>query len=380
MFSGNGHRVGSDGPRVGWSCAFVHLYAQLKSLYHAVFHAQEQWAGGFSLEFEQLAMNSEFATPCGVRSPGQGVGAEGASPPWLDLVRDCNMLRADPASWWSRILADPEIVPRCDETGIVLRLRGNAFLELQREGQALIARIAHEYLIPAHPGSRVVLTERDARPAVARIDSLEELAERYDVVRRRVCRDSNRRDAVLDRLYARHACVVGVDVPLAFGRVDLVALAPDGTCVFMLLRRYADQDVRLAGPGGICARIRGLEAGLCSVSRPHEAVSALVQRMRAVDGPWARRFALLPEARRIYPRVRLAVVDFDHAQRQSGLADLRMMLERGLDRDQAREDILTIGDPGNISHGVIFSGIGPDGNFHAGRRAGNGSQSTRRVP
>lgn len=300
-----------------------------------------------------------------------GACAEVSSLPasWPALVRRCNVLEADPDSWWSRILADPEIVVRCDENSVTLRLRGNPFLEIRDSGEDLVVRIAHEYLLPAPPGSRAVLTAHGALPAVARIDSLAELAARYEVVRRRVCQYPNRRGAVLDRLYLRHGCLVGVDVPLPFGRVDLVALAPDGTCVFMMLRRYADQDLRLVGPGGICTRLRALEAGLRLSPRPHEFLSAMVRRMRSLNGKWSRRFDMLPEPRRTYPWVRLLIVDFDHAQRQAGLPDLRLALERELDRAQAREDILTIGDPGNVAHGTIFSGIGLDGELRADRRA-----------
>lgn len=304
-----------------------------------------------------------------------GVDFSDASCPWADGVRLCNALADDPGSWWSRILADPEIVTRCDEDGVVVRLRGTPFLEINRGGDELAVRIAHEYLIPAHPGSRAMLSAHGGRPPAARIDSLTELAARYTVVRKRVCGYPNRRGAVLDRLYRRHACVIGVDVPLPLGRVDLVALTPDGTCVFFLLRRYADQDLRLAGPGGIRARIRNLEAELRTCPRPWTLASGMISRMRALRGPWSRRFAMLPEPRLVHPRVRLVVVDFDHAQRQCGLADLRAMLERGLDRDQTREDILTIGDPGNISPRGLFSGIGHDGFFCAGRDAGNGAQS-----
>lgn len=282
---------------------------------------------------------------------------DGAHPSWSGVVQACNALRVDPGSWWSRVLADPEAVPRVGADCVVIRLRGREFLEARLEGGCLACRIRHEYLLPAHPGSRAVLTEDGIRPAPRCIGSLSELVAHYDVVRRRVCQNSCRRQAILDRLFLRHACLIGIDVVLPFGRADLLALSPDGTCVLLLLRRYADQDLRLRGPGGVCASILELEAGLKSATHPGTWIEDQLARMRALRGSWDRRFAALPEVRRIYPRVRLAVVDFDHAQRQGGLADARATLERGLGREDAWGDIMTIGDAGNLSHRAIFSGM-----------------------
>ncbi len=297
--------------------------------------------GGFALKFDRLDIENR----------------DGARPAWLGVVQACNALRVDPDGWWSRVLADPEIVPRVGDDCVVIRLRGHEFLEARLEGGRLACRVRHEYLIPAHPGSRAVLTADGIRPAPRRIGSLAELAAHYEAVRRRVCQRSCRRQAILDRLFLRHACLIGVDVALPFGRADLLALSPDGTCVLVLLRRYADQDLRLRGPGGVCARILELEAGLKSATHLETWVEDQLERMRALRGPWDRRFAAAPGARRIYPRVRLAVVDFDHAQRQGGLADTRAALERGLGREDVWGDILTIGDAGNLSHRAIFSGM-----------------------
>lgn len=343
-----------------------HPHALWILVFHAIFIVQEQWSGGFVLKFDRLDIENQdgrgLGRPTALNRPAStdvvGAGqADGARPSWLGVVQACNALRTDPDSWWSRVLADPEAVPRVDEDALVIRLRGHEFLEARLEGGRLACRIRHEYLIPALPGSRAVLTADGIRPESRRIGDLAGLAAHYDAVRRRVIQHPRRRRAILDRLFLRHACVIGVDVALPPGRVDLVALGPDGICVLMLLRRYADQDLRLRGPGGVLARILELEGAVKSARHPRIWIEDVLERARALHGPWARRFAALPPVRRIHPWVRLAVVDFDHAQRLGGLAGLRRELARGLGREDDEDDILAIGDAGNLSHRVIFSGM-----------------------
>lgn len=120
---------------------------------------------------------------------------------WRELCRRCNELRRDPRSWWARIVGDVEAVPRVDETGITVRLRGNVFAEVCLHGPALQCRIAPEHLLLSHPGTRAVLGDTDAVPRQRQVECLDDLARFHDRVRRRVCRHEDRRAAILDRLF-----------------------------------------------------------------------------------------------------------------------------------------------------------------------------------
>ncbi len=274
---------------------------------------------------------------------------------WRELCRRCNELRLVRESWWARIVADPEAVPCVNESAVKVRLRGNSFAEVELRGAGLQCRVAPEHLLLTHPGARTVLGD-EAAPQPKRVQNLADLARSYDHVRRRVCHHEDRRAAILDRLFLRHSCVLAVDAALPSRRVDLVALSPQGTAVFFLLRRYLDGDLRLQGRGGIVWRMRELNSALASEQVTGSWIHDLLERSRALETPHSRRyrFAANPV---IHPRVRLLIVDFDHAQRLEGLPALRADLEAGLDHTAARGDIHCIGDAGNVSHGTFFSGI-----------------------
>ncbi|SFJ12033.1 hypothetical protein SAMN04488082_101372 [Desulfomicrobium apsheronum] len=275
---------------------------------------------------------------------------------WPELCRRCNELRLDPRSWWARIIGDVEAVPRVDETGITVRLRGNVFAEVCLHGPALQCRIAPEHLLLSHPGSMAVLGDAEALPRQRRVECLADLARFHERVRRRVCRHEDRRAAILDRLFLRHSCVLGVDAVLPSGRADLVVLSPRGTVVFFLLRRYQDGDLRLAGRGGIVWRMHELGRLLADKEVMDSWFHDFLERSRALETPHLKRYRFAGNPV-IHPRARLLIVDFDHAQRLGGLPSLRADLETGLDQGAIRDDIHCIGDAGNISYTTLFSGI-----------------------
>lgn len=273
---------------------------------------------------------------------------------WRELCAGLNRLRLDERSWWSAIVDDSEAVLRVDDSAVEVRIRGNVLAGIGLRGGEPQCRIEPEHLLLTHPGARVVLgsTETAARS----VRNLSELAEHYDHVRRRACRHADRRQAILDRLFLRHSCVLAVDAPFAAGRADLVALSPQGTAVIFLLRRYADGDLRLKGRGGIVWRMREMDSLLADQAAASVWTRGLLERGAALDSRHARRYRL-PESLHVHPHARLLIVDFDHAQRQAGLPALRADLEHGLDRRGARSDIHCLGDAGNISFGTFFSGL-----------------------
>lgn len=276
--------------------------------------------------------------------------------PWRDLCQRCNGLSQEQGSWWKQIVSDPETIPYVDESGITVRLRGNVFAEAQLRGTAVQCRFAPEHLLLVHPGTRAVLSEGETATESRQICTLPELAAHYGHVRRRVCRHTDRRQAILDRLFLRHSCVLAVDVPFPPGRVDLVTLSPQGTAVFFLLRRYADGDLRLKGRGGIPWRMGEADRWLADTEAAGAWVRGLLERCSALETRHSRRYRM-PGTIVVHPFTRLLIVDFDHAQRLGGLASLRASLEDGLDRSAARSDIHCLGDAGNISYGTFFSGI-----------------------
>lgn len=277
---------------------------------------------------------------------------------WRELCSTLNRLRRDEGGWWSKIEADAEAVPRIDVSGVVVRLRGNVFAEIGLRGGEPQCRIEPGHLLLTHPGGRTVLG--DGVACARSVQTLSELAEHYDHVRRHACRHVDRRQAILDRLFLRHVCVLALDAPLEApldaGRVDLVALSPQGVAVLFLLRRYADGDLRLKGRGGIVWRMREMDRRLADQAAASAWVSGLLERGAALDTRHSRRYRL-PPSLHVHPYVRLLIVDFDHAQRQAGLPSLRADLERGLDRSGARSDIHCLGDAGNISFGTFFFGL-----------------------
>lgn len=280
----------------------------------------------------------------------------GAGGTWRELCRRLNALRLEPQNWWARIAADPEAVFCVEESALKVRLHGNDFLEVTLRGTGLHCRIAPEHLLLSHPGARIVLGDEDVAAESKRIRNLAELETHYDHVRRRVCAREDRRLAIADRLFLRHSCVLAVDADLPTGRADLVALSPQGVAVFFLLRRYQDPDLRLKGRGGVVWRMRELDKCLADSENMALWVRNLLERSRHLDTLHARRFRF-DKTPLIYPRARLLVVDFDHAQRLHGLPLLRADIEAGLDHDAAQGDIHCIGDAGNVSHGTFFSGI-----------------------
>lgn len=274
---------------------------------------------------------------------------------WRKFCTFLNTLAATPESWWQRIVTDPDTVVRVDETSIVVRLRGTVLATVERHGDGVHCRIAPEFLLRAHPGGRAVLTTEGLAPEPSCIGSLEELGKSYEHVRRRACQHSDRRQAILDRLFLRHSEVLAVDASLLGQRVDLVALSPRGMCVFFVLRRFADGDLRLQGRGGIAWRMRELDRVIMHEESSMRWVLDLMERGNALQTRYARRYERTVSS--IHPHVRLLVVDFDHAQRHSALPLLRSDLNAGLDRGVAPEDMLFIGDPGNISLKTLFSGL-----------------------
>jgi hypothetical protein len=275
---------------------------------------------------------------------------------WREICRRCNELRLEPGSWWQRVVSDPEAVPRVDESSLTVRLRGNALAEVQLRGESLQCRIAPEHLLLSHPGSRAVLGDASAASASRRVQSLAELAQHYDHVRRRVCRTTDRHGAILDRLFLRHPCILAVDASLPCGKADLVTLSPNGVVVIFLLRRYASGDLRLKGRGGIAWRMAELDNWLAETQVATSWVRGLLERSAALDTRHSRRYRA-PDTLHIHRRARLLIVDFDHAQRLGGLPSLRADLETGLDRTRSKDDIPCIGDPGNISYAILFSGL-----------------------
>lgn len=278
---------------------------------------------------------------------------ETSGPVWRELCARLNELsRAGEGGWWRRIADDGEAVIRVDGRAVVARLRGNAFAEIGLRGGEPQCRIAPEHLLLTHPGGRVML---DGSDGVRCVRTLDELDRHYALVRRRICSHTDRRQAILDRLYLRHACVLAVDVPIPPGRADLVALSPAGTAVFFLLRRFDDGDLRLKGRGGAVWRMRELDLWLSGPEAPAW-VEKLLERCSVLDTLRSRRY-MSSRFLAVHPRSGLLVVDFDHAQRLGALPDLRAGLEHGLDRSASESDIHCIGDAGNISYGTFFSGI-----------------------
>lgn len=281
---------------------------------------------------------------------------QGREQSWPELCRNCNSLSREPESWWAQIVADPETVPRVDESALTVRLQGNPWLEVRVRDASLQCRIAPEHLLLSHPGSRMVLRSAGAAGGPDGIRSLEELAAKYRHVRRRVMTHIDRRAAILDRLFLRHSCVLAVDAPLPCGRADMVVLSPGGEAVFFLLRRYAGPDLRLKGRGGLAWRMNELDRWLADAHLAADWTERLIRRSGALATAQVRRYGfrgtITPHA-----RSRLLLVDFDHAQRLEGLARLRGELEDGLDRTPRADDILAIGDPGNITHRLLFSGL-----------------------
>lgn len=271
---------------------------------------------------------------------------------WRELCRRCNERYAAPDSWWRTLLSDPEIIARVDADGITLRLRGNLLARVELHGQGLHCRIPPEYLVRIHPGSLTVL--REDASATPLVSSLDELNANYALVRRRACALTDRRRAVLDRLFLRHGIVLAVDMPLPPGNADLVTLHPEGRCAVFLLRCYADPTLRLAGPGGAAHALGRWRAWLQSGDAAERMTEALL-RSRTLHGPLLRRFERFPDAVRTFSRPRLLLVDFDHAQRLSGLRPLLDGLT-GLDPELSRDDILAVGDPGNITIKAILPG------------------------
>jgi hypothetical protein len=273
---------------------------------------------------------------------------------WLELCLRLNELRREEGGWWSKVVNDPEAVPRVDESGVAVRLFGTDFVEIGLRGSEPQCRIEPENLLLVHPGGRVILGP--AETAIRSVRNLQELAESYTHVRRRVRRHADRRQAVLDRLFLRHACVLAVDAPFDGAPVDLVAMSPQGLVVFFLLRRYADADLRLKGRGGVIWRMTELDRLLSGGQPAAVWVHGLLERGAALDTRHSRRYRP-PRSLHVHPHARLMIVDFDHSQRQGGLGPLRADLERGLDRSGAQSDIHCLGDAGNISFGTFFSGL-----------------------
>lgn len=273
---------------------------------------------------------------------------------WRELCRRCNILYTSTGSWWHTVLSDPEAVPRVDADSISVRLRGNLLLRVELRGKKIHCRVPPEYLLRVHPGSLAVLTE-DQSSSFTSVMSLEELGAAYALVRRRACQNTNRRRAVQDRLFLRHGVFLAVDAQLPPGNADLIAVHPEGFWTVYFLRRYADADLRLAGVGGVTHGLKLWRKWLAD-SEATEHMSELLTRTQALSGPLQRRFKRFSESVRIFPRPRLLLVDFDHAQRLSGLDALLDSLMR-LDPDLQREDVFAIGDPGNISLKLLFSGM-----------------------
>lgn len=281
-------------------------------------------------------------TPPGTHCPGEA---------WRELCARLNALRAREGGWWNRMAADEEAVIRVDEHVVSVRLRGNAFVEIGLRGEEPQCRMAPEHLLLTHPGARVVLDGREGPRSVRTPD---ELARHYAHVRRRACSRTDRRQAILDRLYLRHSCVMAVDVPVPPGTADLVALSPAGMMVFFLLRRYADGDLRLKGKGSVPWRMKAMNDWLAGPGALDWS-RGLLERSASLETRRSRRYRL-PDCLSVHPRPGLLVVDFDHAQRLGGLPELRAGLQDGLDRSAARGDIHCLGDAGNISYGTFFSG------------------------
>lgn len=285
--------------------------------------------------------------------------------PWQQICQTCNTLYQDKNSWWSRIAHDPQIVPRVDKNSITLRLGGVEFLILEPRGTGVHGRIAPEFLLCTHPGSRFALSEDTLSPHPLFITSLADLGQQYDQVCRRVWARSRRNQAVLDRLFLRHINVLAVATPLSLGIVDLVVVSPQGVCLLYLLRSYKDPSLRRAGPGGVAHLMDAMNLKLEHSPKIQLEVQLFLERLRALGGPWKTRIDRYPDLLTLYPRIRLVIYDFDQAQRQVGLdtvvANLAKNLAQGtmsgLDQEGWDGDIFTIGDPGNISHKLLLSGI-----------------------
>ena len=281
-------------------------------------------------------------------------GSRPGEPAWRELCTVLNALRREAGSWWGAMADDRETVPRVDESAVTMRLCGNVLAEVGLRHGAPQCRMEPAHLLLTHPGAKIPLGETVA--AVRSVRTLGELAGHYGHVRRLARRHVDRRQAVLDRLFLRHSCVLAIDAPLAAGRVDLVAMSPQGVAVFFLLRRFADADLRLKGRGSTAWRMREMDSLLADQAAAAAWVRGLLERGAALDTPHSRRFRQ-PASLHVHPHARLLIVDFDHAQRQGGLESLRADLERGLDRSGARSDIHCLGDAGNISFGTFFSGL-----------------------
>lgn len=272
------------------------------------------------------------------------------------LGRALNSLAEECGSWWQAVLADRKCVisTGCDEE-VVVRLGGNELLRARIVQGRVDVHVPEEYLYLSHPGYRVVLRAGEETKPCRRIVSLADFGRNFRKVCRNVLHETERRRAIQDRLWLRHDCLAGLDVALCGVLVDMVAVRPDGTCVCYLLRRYADQDILLGGPGGVVDRMAMLERQQSMLLL--DEVRRLLERLRYLVHRQQRRFCRMADPVRLHPRVRLLVVDFDDAQRQLGIPELRSRFAVLSGRTDDQNEVITVGDPGNVSLKALFSGM-----------------------
>jgi len=266
-----------------------------------------------------------------------------------------NSLAEEAGSWWQAVLAEQTCVisAGCDE--VVVRLCGNELLRVRIVQERVDVHVPEEYLRLNHPGYRVVLRAGEEAKSCRRIVSLTDFGRSFRKVCRNVLHVTERRRAIQDRLWLRHDCLVGLDVSLCGVLVDMVAVRPDGTCVCYLLRRYADQDILLGGPGGVVDSMAMLERQQSMLLL--DEVRRLLERQRYLVHRQQRRFCRMADPVRLHPRVRLLVVDFDDAQRQLGIPGLRSRFAALSGRGDDQNEVITVGDPGNVSLKALFSGM-----------------------
>lgn len=281
--------------------------------------------------------------------------------PWQQICLTCNALYQDKNSWWQPIAHDPQIVPRVDKHSIALRLGGIEFMILEPRGTGIHARLAPEFLLRTHVGSRFVLTHEHLSPEPLFVSSLDELGLHYALVRRRVLAHSQRHQAVLDRLFLRHRHILAVAIPFSIGLIDFSILTPQGLCFLYLLRPYNHPALHSQGPNSIVHYQQSINHWLTKDHQGQKEVQELLKRTQALQGPWSTRLASQLSQITLYPRIRLIIYDFDQAQRQLGLSTLLTNLENNqdqvtrlaLDPNGWSGDIFTIGDPGNITGKIL---------------------------
>lgn len=278
-----------------------------------------------------------------------------------NMIHEINALYENENSWWHKIIEDNEVFIRIRKNELRVMVHGGLLLLVTIKAGKIVCKINEEFLFLKSDKDPYVVLEENARTTIKYVKGLEEFVRYYLKIKRRMRLLIGKERQVSHALSLNVKQMVDREVGLVdepenkkVKFVDLAAVSESGKIVFYEVKLFDNKEIRSLKTPSVVDQIQEYER-LIKKDRDKiiEAYNDQFQTISQLKGSFFEKRLPAPKVSSVYPRVRLIITDFDDAQREWFLPQIRSQLEESLETS----DIITMGGYKNIKKEHLFRGL-----------------------